>query len=566
MVSAPRTSLTIPPESWSSEDDLAAPPTISISSRNRILNEREQIIKSIDTIQQLAKNGSKVIECLNECDALIVTDSKAVCAREIVEQFRRETLYQQQAGWKPNSTSKHPTPALHPQPFDRLIYLLDRYTEYCGTIGISPWPLHPLKIAVWVKGDVISLKTRVIPLRKTVRCYITTMETVRVKTRHLFTPSYESNDKSLMSCPILKELLDVLPISRSASHDNSTSEGDKRMTGGVDRDQLLNQIRLQCGDSMGEAALSIVQTARKGNNPADGLRYGKKKPDPHMHTLSRYISFCRSLSIPVWPIEPIRVALWLRESVLSPASPDYSGFKVSLRTVQVYLSRLEYARVRTEPLFKEQFGQSATGSLYRNPAIGDILESFNPNQAKKLGMMTDAFQKEGSLHLSPVPRKRKLSPELLMDDLAAYQGHRNCRPKISAARTSLTTLCSEDSGSEAEYPASSAESHSPSPSSLSYESLAPICSEQKALRDSPSTHCRKGCLSYILCSESSPDLYLETDYKREQSVNDSGSPSVTNSSGPYQWSVPPINIPRIGNVQLRFAIPSFDSFSFGLSK
>ncbi|EFP83881.1 uncharacterized protein PGTG_09594 [Puccinia graminis f. sp. tritici CRL 75-36-700-3] len=561
----PSRRFTIQPQSWSSEDELSAPPTVPISNRNRMIKEREKPLQTIDTIQQLAKDGLQVIECLNECDSFIVTDSKAARAREIVEQFRRETLYHHQ----PNpAANKNSTSAFHPQPFDRLIYLLDRYTEYCASIGLSAWPLHHLKVAIWIKGDVISLKTRVIPLRKTVRCYITTMETVRVKTRHLFPQSYEGDDKPLMSCPILKELLDVLPISRSASHDNPTPEGESRMSGGVDRVVLLNQIRGKSGDSRAEEALATVQASRKSATPGDGLRYGKKKPDPHMHTLSRYINFCRSLSIPMWPIEPVRVALWLRESVLSPASSDYNGFKVSLRTVQVYLSRLEYARARTEPLFKEEFGESATGSLYRSQAIGDILESFNPNQAQKLGMLTDAFQMEGSLHLSPVLGKRKIGSELFLDEAAAYnEGYRHCRPKVSCTRSSLATLSSEDSDSEREN-AISSRSHSPSPScSVSYGSPAPTSSEQEfPSRSSSSTHSRKGCISYILCSEPGPNLSYESSHQREPSISDSEWSSTLSFSTPAEWSVPPINIPRIDNGQARFAIPSFDSFSFALSK
>ncbi|KAI7941029.1 hypothetical protein MJO28_013314 [Puccinia striiformis f. sp. tritici] len=548
-------------ESWASEEEFLAPPTVSISSRNRTANERNKTIKTIDTIQKLAKNGSKVIACLNECDDFIVTDAKAACAREIVEQFRRETL-QQQADGKSNFNKPPSPPASHSQPFDRLIYLLDRFTDYCTRIGLGPWPIHHLKVAVWIKGDVISLKTRVIPLRKTVRCYITTMESVRTKTRHLFSPSYDADDKPLMSCPILRELLDVLPISRSASHDHPTCAEKDQMPGGVDRETLLNQIREQSGDALAEQALSIVQASRKGGNPVAGFH--KKKPDPHMHTLWRYINFCRSLSIPIWPVEPIRVSLWLRDSVLSPTSPGYTGFKVSLRTVQVYLSRLEYARVRTEPLFKEEFGESATGSLYRNQAIGDILESFNPNQAKKLGMMNNAFQMEGSLHLSPILGKRKITSELLMEEAAAaYHGPRNCRTKVSSARSSLA-MSSEDSCSDREYSPSS-RSQSPSPSSVSCESPAPTSSEAGFSSRSSSIHSRKGCISYILCDEAGPNYYRSPSEKREQSVSHSESMSAMSSLSPPQWSVPPIKIPRIGS-QPRFVIPSFDSFSFALPK
>jgi len=585
MASASRKPFNIPPESWSSEDELSAPATISISSLNRFIQERERTLKSINTIEQLAKNGAKVIECLNECDALIVTEQKAACAREIVEQFRRDTLYHHQAGgraeWttsKIDDSSPTRSPELHPQPFDRLIYLLDRYTQYCSAIGLSPWPVHHLKVAIWVKGDVISLKTRVIPLHKTVRCYITSMETVRLKTRDLFSPSYQSDHTPLMSCPILKELLGILPVSRAASRGDPTLEAENRLTGGVDRDTVLCQIRSQSGDSMAQEALHIVQTSRmRGSSGADGLRYGKKKPDPHLHTLSRYMQFCRSLCIPRWPIEPIRVALWLRESVLSPASPDYTGFKVSLRTVQVYLSRLEYARVRTEPLFVEEFGQLATGSLYKNSAIGDILQSFNPNQAKKL-MMTDAFRLEaGSSPPSQVLRKRKLASQLPMEEVAAHYGYRNCRPKVSAARSSLADLGSdsEDSGSGAEYPTSSSGSDSPSHDSmLSYGSPAPTSCEQECFPDSSSSHSgqrsHKGCISYILCTESSPEPHAhEKPYEREQSAASDSATSIISSSNsppPAQWSIPPINIPRIPNCQSRFAIPSFDSFSFASSQ
>lgn len=545
----------------SSEDELSAPPTVSISVRNRIIKERESEIQAVDSIQNLARSGTRVIELLRECDALIVTEAKATRAREIVEQFRRETLYTHLDTDRTDPAQKNSASACHPQPFDRLIYLLDRYTEYCSTIGLSAWPVHHLKVAIWIKGDVISLKTRVIPLRKTVRCYITTMETVRVKTRHLFGHSYEADDRPLIACPILKELLDVLPISRVTSNASLHPGDEKHTTGGVDRETLLSQIRSRSGDHKAHEALFIVQASRQGGSHSTSFRHGKKKPDPHMHTLSRYMTFCRSLSVPIWPIEPTRVALWLRESVLSPPSPNSTAYRVSLRTVQVYLSRLEYARVRTESLFKDEFGELAVGSLYRNQAVADILVSFNPDQEKNLGMLSDAFKMEGSLHLSPVLGKRKASSHSLVDDKFRPHDCTTCRPKLEPYPPSSIPSSPEGSVSDCQ---TLSRSPSPAPSTFSCMSLPNVHHRDLSITSSTSQS-RKGCISYILCSEESQDSCLlsctgEMSPTSHRACSDSPSPSP-----PSQWSTSPLSIPRSQHHQPRFVIPSFASFSFALS-
>ncbi|CAH7685028.1 hypothetical protein PPACK8108_LOCUS19497 [Phakopsora pachyrhizi] len=118
-------------------------------------------------------------------------------------------------------------------------------------------------------------------------------------------------------------------------------------------------IRTSGSDALSADALTAVkvswsgelQLGRKKDSSAAKSK-SKSKPDPHIHTLKQYRNFCFLNQISMWPINSPRVALWLREFVLTIDAHSKNKSGVSFRTVQVYLPRLEYARVKAEHLFQ----------------------------------------------------------------------------------------------------------------------------------------------------------------------------------------------------------------------
>ncbi|KAH9822394.1 hypothetical protein DFH28DRAFT_881611 [Melampsora americana] len=286
--------------------------------------------------------------------------------------------------------------------FDRLIYLLDRYLDFCRSVELIAWPIDHLKVAIWLKNDVISAvkNSRMKPLRKTVRCYVTTLESCRVKTRNIFKIDGQIGGH-LMHSPLIQEILDSLSCDRDNLEErlgvglefNTPEHEDGEME--TDRDRVLMMIRNNSGEDQTEEAMAIVKEARELDLDATRIltppttpqkqSKPKYKPDPHLHTLKRYRNFCLVNRIPCFPVESVRVSLWLKESVLLSATRQkdkQSG--VSLRTVQVYLSRLEYARLKTEHLFHAF--PMASVSLYKSPEVDEILQSLGakPNKVEPL--------------------------------------------------------------------------------------------------------------------------------------------------------------------------------------
>ncbi|KAH9822391.1 hypothetical protein DFH28DRAFT_881599 [Melampsora americana] len=383
-------------------------------------------LNSIDSLSKLTQFQTNVIHHFQKFPE---DTSKSNQAHKIIHDFRRKILQKnikesdgiQSQSNKDWSESEIVDQESNHQPFDRLIYLLDRYTDYCHSINLSPWPVHHLKVGIWIQGDVVSLKTRVVPLRKSVRCYVTSLETVRIKTYHLFDHDCEGDEKMLMSSEVLLEILEQLPITRSTSnpfHSNaSQTSGDHQAfdqshpnsnkLGNFDRDSILRILKDQSGDHKLEIALNSIREARRQSQVStNGYRnlkkFSKPKPDPHLHTLNRYQTFCKSIGIPVFPIESVRVSIWLKESVLcliNESNQDEEEernslrFKVSLRTVQVYLSRLEYAR--SSPLPDSQWEEESNSTR----------PSTHSSSSETNSLQTD--QEEGSEEMEKIGSKRR---------------------------------------------------------------------------------------------------------------------------------------------------------------
>ncbi|KAI8452451.1 hypothetical protein BY996DRAFT_8515816 [Phakopsora pachyrhizi] len=527
-------------------------------------------ISSIQTIEQLNEKEEKVIEFFKAHDRAATSESKINQARNLIEQFRRETLLQLPSCKLGDAEASYTFQAGH-QPFDRLLYLLDRYTEYSNSIGLSAWPVHYLKVAIWIKGDVISLRSRIVPLRKTVRCYITTMETIRVKTQRFFPKFYERQQKPLLTSGVLKELLNTLPITRSSSITGTGWEGDVKEigAGAADYESTLIEIRKISGDSKAEEAFSIVKASRSQTSNPNGLKFAKKKPDPHIHTLNRYHHFCTSNRIPTWPIEPLRVSIWLKDSVLSVTSSEYSRFKVSLRTVQVYLSRLEYARLRTEILFKDEFGEVATSSLYRSQAINDVLESFASTEPKifsnrESSLTTEEDQMDGEFS-DIESRKRKhfsdQSSQKTSPNMYTARSISNVfasRLGVSQSRNTFRRDDEEETYRQSSPSEDSDDSrYSPRPRSTSSESVS--SSDDSRSSAYSSSLSQKGRLSYILCSD-----YEVPDYNRSyQDFGGKYSSEKHQEIGKSAFSLAPLKTPRL-IVRPRFVIPSIENFVFSL--
>lgn len=332
-------------------------------------------LQDINTLEALSQNEATVIELLNHYSKLSGDSPKtSQAAREIVVACRQAQMN--------SKSSKTELPGAGA--FDRLIYLLDRYLDYCRSIHLSAWPIDHLKVSIWIKNDVTltTNSTRMKPLRKTVRCYVTSLESIRIKTLHLFKGFHLAIH--LMKSKIILEILNSLSVERDNLEERLG--GNQALVGELydtktftERDLLLNQIRSTSGDECGKVAMDIVKASRGGESNHSGCKPRGKTADPHIHTLLRYRNYCFLNRIPMWPIDAARVALWLKESVLisDPRSKNKKSI-VSFRTVQVYLSRLEYARLKTEHLFQKF--PSYGVSLYKSEEIMDILNRLNTFQ------------------------------------------------------------------------------------------------------------------------------------------------------------------------------------------
>lgn len=522
-------------------------------------------MNSINSLSKLTQFQTHVITHFQKFPE---DSSKSAQARKIIHDFRRKILQKNlkesdgnlnqsksNQDWSESETIDQES---NHQPFDRLIYLLDRYTDYCRSINLSPWPIHHLKVGIWIQGDVVSLKTRVVPLRKSVRCYVTSLETVRLKTYHLFDHDCEGDEKMLMSSEVLLETLKQLPITRSTinpfhSNPNQNSHGDHQAfdqlnhssnkLGNFDRDYILGVLKDQSGDHKLEIALNSIREARRQsqvsqNGYKNSKKFLKPKPDPHLHTLNRYQTFCKSNGIPVFPIESVRVSIWLKESVLclinEPNEEDEERnslrYKVSLRTVQVYLSRLEYARLRTEAIFEGEFKSLATNSLYRSQAIIDILESFNPNHQNKFKP-----QLENQSSQSPEPQSlvTDQSRSTSLPDSQWEEESNSTRPSTcgSSSESNLVQTDQEEGPEEIEKIDLKRRW-----SSLEIDEISDEESKKDVIH--------KGHISYILCDE---DYSIEEKKIKLES----------------DWKVNPLTFPRsyhdFKNPTKTF-IPSFDHF------
>ncbi|KAI8458089.1 hypothetical protein BY996DRAFT_4577631 [Phakopsora pachyrhizi] len=338
-------------------------------------------LRSITSVDLLTENEAAAIETLNNISTLAGSTAEiAAAARQIIVDFRQS---QNESKSGKNYSD-----------FDRMMYLLDRYLDYCSSVNLTAWPIDHLKISIWIKNDVIvtTNSTRMKPLRKTVRCYVTSLESIRIKTLHLFKGNFFG--LQLMKSKTILEILSGLSLDR----DNLVERlgGNQTLLSPMscnnetpsERDSLIQAIRSNSGDALSAEALTAVKVSRSGELQLGGKKdssgaksKSKSKPDPHIHTLKRYRNFCFLNQIPMWPIDSPRVALWLRESVLTIDARSKNKSGVSFRTIQVYLSRLEYARVKTEHLFQNcpNYGVS----LYKSKEITDILKDLNPINSDK---------------------------------------------------------------------------------------------------------------------------------------------------------------------------------------
>ncbi|KAG0146306.1 hypothetical protein CROQUDRAFT_92926 [Cronartium quercuum f. sp. fusiforme G11] len=582
----------------SSESESTA--SVGMDHDQASLTSSSVLLNSIESLNDLIRFQDPVIQRFQNFHT---SSSQVHHARKIIQDFRRQALRKQQPicessrrNFNLSGTGDWPEMSEQEvgrhQPFDRLIYLLERYTDYCTSIGLPPWPIHHLKVAIWIRGDVVSLKTRVIPLRKSVRCYITSMENVRMKTFEVFHHRCEGDEKMLMSSQVLREILDQLPITRSVANASSYNGGahadddslpgrsDSEMVrlGGYERKLILQTLRAQSGDSLAEAAWEAVREARKRTRTTTGPS-GKPKPDPHLHTLQRYQSWANELSIPAWPIEPIRVSIWLRESVLSPGIGEGDqAFKVSLRTVHVYLSRLNFLRRATESLFRERFGNLATGSLYQSQEIINILDSFSSGpQSSARSYQTPSPPSFSTSGRARFHSYRPLTASTNDDQSSIGDGDRGNFNRQSSVLTDhgqnentheIINRSPEDTGNRRKRDRMMN-------SSLSYTDLEPNSSVRDTLDETHPHHQKrakvdKGCISFILCDpeEEEEDQDEDDDDDDDTGRSIGGEQSYISESFKNLTTVLPLSDPYRSRLNLqrpKWSIPSFSQFVKSIS-
>ncbi|MBW0460818.1 hypothetical protein O181_000533 [Austropuccinia psidii MF-1] len=443
-------------------------------------------LKEIATLDALSENEEEIIAILNyysqmSCESL----ATAQAARQLMVECRQS---QSSANQKLSNPDLHTGGA-----FDRLIYLLDRYLEFCHSISLSPWPIDQFKVSIWIKNDVIltANSTRMRPLRKTVRCYITSLESIRTKTRDLFKPhpSTLPLDAHLMKSNIILEILNSLSVERDNLAErlggNQFLKGESDAISGSmsERDILLQKIRDSSGEAHAIEAMHTVKACRSGDFGTEHKPRGKTA-DPHIHTLLRYRNYCFLNKISMWPIDAPRVALWLKESVLvNDARNKNKKSSVSFRTVQVYLSRLEYARLKTEHLFST-FPNYAV-SLYKCSEIVNILNSLNTCDKKK-DDITNVCSRQGNI----IESAEDKVPALSLSPTSVGDGSTNflsANDPMTQGNPCKKRKANEDSGvptfPKAKILKSTEENVPKAPYRLSEEPSDWRCTRRVALRD-----------------------------------------------------------------------------------
>lgn len=124
------------------------------------------------------------------------------------------------------------------------------------------------------------------------------------------------------------------------------------------KDEVILALKYRSGDHLATQALELLRAGRErvkritaAGRAATGKPPVKHIQEQYLAVFSRFSEYCTSQNIPTWPIEPVRVAIWvLAMQEKSPPTPA---------TLRQYITRLEFTCTVTAGLFEPEFGASS---------------------------------------------------------------------------------------------------------------------------------------------------------------------------------------------------------------
>lgn len=145
------------------------------------------------------------------------------------------------------------------------------------------------------------------------------------------------------------------------------------------REEVVAALKYRSGDHYAQQALDLLKAGRErvkritaAGRAATGKPPVKHIQEQYLAVFSRFSEYCASQNIPTWPIEPVRVAIWvLAMQEKAPPTPA---------TLRQYITRLEFTCTVTAGLFDSEFGPSSP--LKASALLRELVNRDLPGQNK----------------------------------------------------------------------------------------------------------------------------------------------------------------------------------------
>ncbi|PLW54314.1 hypothetical protein PCANC_05177 [Puccinia coronata f. sp. avenae] len=162
------------------------------------------------------------------------------------------------------------------------------------------------------------------------------------------------------------------------------------------KDEVILALKYRSGDHLATQALELLRAGRErvkritaAGRAATGKPPVKHIQEQYLAVFSRFSEYCTSQNIPTWPIEPVRVAIWvLAMQEKSPPTPA---------TLRQYITRLEFTCTVTAGLFEPEFGASSPlkGSALLRELVNRDLPGQGPSRQPRSPSNSKPLQKRG---------------------------------------------------------------------------------------------------------------------------------------------------------------------------
>ncbi|KAA1072281.1 hypothetical protein PGT21_031702 [Puccinia graminis f. sp. tritici] len=177
------------------------------------------------------------------------------------------------------------------------------------------------------------------------------------------------------------------------------------------KDEVILALKYRSGDHLATQALELLRAGRErvkritaAGRAATGKPPVKHIQEQYLAVFSRFSEYCTSQNIPTWPIEPVRVAIWvLAMQEKSPPTPA---------TLRQYITRLEFTCTVTAGLFEPEFGASSPlkGSALLRELVNRDLPGQPPARQPRSPSSSKPIPKRGSSLSTCDPAEHSLTP------------------------------------------------------------------------------------------------------------------------------------------------------------